>query len=134
MNIYTCRQAIAENFIGNPNMHVISIRTVGDKPAALDTAWGHITFVEINDDNSIPSDRVIVEICTGVLLAKMQKADMLIHCQLGVSRSVAVARAIASIVKDARYVTNPPFRGNIVVDFAVRQGLLATLPENMCNG
>ena len=120
MNIVTMPQYKAEQLRGDSSTHVISIRTPGDNEAAICFDFGTVSFVAMSDTNK-PEPWAIRKIVEAARLAWAQQAKTLvIHCHMGVSRSVGAARAIAEHYGVA-YDADWP--GNEAVRMAVLQAL-----------
>jgi predicted protein tyrosine phosphatase len=122
MRIVTMPQYKAEQLRGSSDTHVISIRTPGDSEAAICYQFGVVSFVAMSDTNQ-PEPEAVRRIVDAARLAQAKQAkNLVIHCHMGVSRSVGVARAIAAHY-GASYESDWP--GNEAVRSAVTRALAA---------
>jgi predicted protein tyrosine phosphatase len=122
MRIQSCARYLAERAEGAPTWAVISLRAQGEDPADLKPGWGAVTFVELNDDDQ-PDPLAIRAIAHALFRAwEDGREGVLVHCAMGVSRSVAVARAAAAVL-GWEYAFQPPHYGN----WAVKQALHSVL-------
>lgn len=120
MNLITMGQYEAERLSPRADWHVISIRSPGNPAAMIANKFGACTFVAMADDDSSDPDAVH-KIARAAMAAYRANAETLVvHCEMGVSRSVGVARAIAQAL-ELTYAND--FRGNRTVRHAVALAL-----------
>lgn len=78
------------------DVHVISIRSPGNACAVLPSGFGCVTFVAMSDQTA-PEPAAIATIARAARIARDQDVRRLVvHCEMGVSRSVGAARGIAA--------------------------------------
>ncbi len=96
MKLQTCGIRMAETMAGRPTWHVISIKSPGGTQAVISYRWGQTTYITLADDRS-PDPRAVARIAAAVLRARADGAEgLLVHCEMGVSRSVGIAKAVAA--------------------------------------
>jgi len=123
VKIITLPQYKAEQLRGDSSTHVISIRTPGDCPADIRRNFGMVHYVALSDTDS-PEPEAIARIVNAAIIAREYRANhLVIHCHMGVSRSVGAARAIAEHF-GAEYDAQWP--GNEAVRTAVLQALMGS--------
>lgn len=93
-SLATCGRATAERYTGQPTMDVISIYSPGWTQAALQEGWRQVTFIGMNDDHN-PEEHNIRRIVMAALDAIRDSEGLLVHCEMGMSRSVGVAYALS---------------------------------------
>lgn len=81
-----------------PGWHVISIASDAAVEAALPPGWDRVTYVVLSD-TAAPDARACRRIAHAALTARHAGAvGLLVHCEMGLSRSVGVARALVDVL------------------------------------
>jgi predicted protein tyrosine phosphatase len=106
---------LAEKVHPLPNCGVISLQTPGDPPACLHADWTSVLRLAFHDADKPESDRILfsremAQDIVSFLRANEHLDELLVHCDLGISRSAGVAL----FVRDALDV--PAFRQGTPVD------------------
>lgn len=120
MKIQTSGIRHAEQLYGTKDWHVISIRSRDGRMADLQGDWGFVTFVELYDGAEVPAPLELAKVVTAVERAHRMGANLYIHCEMGVSRSVGVAYAAAEVF-NAEY--RSVHYGNSTIKMAVVRAL-----------
>lgn len=121
MNIKTMPQYKAEATPGRADTHVISLHSNGNRRANLQDGFGRVTYMAVDDVREFDFDDA-QPIAKAIVQARDEgAATLLVHCEMGVSRSVGVARAAAAFL-EAPYENE--FLGNGPLKRAVLRVLL----------
>lgn len=123
MKIVTMAQHAAEKMRGYGDWHIISLRSPGNSAATLGDQWGKITYVAVADDDFV--DRTAVrKIAKAVADAHNARVTgLLIHCEMGVSRSVGAARAVAATYE-------LPYENEFLGNQRLKRALMSALSEH----
>ena len=120
----TASRRQAEALPADPTVHVLSLTSDTHDPASLDFGWGAVRRIALWDtaDAQPEAARAIAD---ALVEAVAQQAPLLVHCEMGVSRSVAVAQAASAVLPVAHVNPAPGQRGNPDVRRQVIQALHA---------
>ncbi len=110
MELKTCSRREAMHTPPNAHWAVISIYTPEDVPATLQHGWGIVSFFAIPDTDTPIPDMQLTRLRKAIIRAMMGGyKGVIIHCDMGVSRSVGIAKAISDTYK---IDYSSPFSGN----------------------
>lgn len=106
---------LAEQIHPSPNCGVISLTTPGDPDATLHADWAAVLRLAFHDADVVEPNRVVFNAAMAneiveFLRANEQLDELVIHCDLGISRSAGVAL----FIRDA--LDLPVFRRGTPVD------------------
>lgn len=111
LRIVTRSKREAEGQLGLRKWHVISLRTTNTpKPDLDEKDWGSVTYLELPESDMYHVEEEKIAVITEAAMraydcAKAGSvAGLMVHCDMGVWRSVGVAKAIADAL-NLRYDT-----------------------------
>lgn len=121
MRLKTCSRHEAETQFPLSNWGMISINTPGSGFPNHKDGWKSIALFYVPDDNTGFDEDDLVRVVKTIQRFVEEKYDgILIHCHMGVSRSVGVAKAISDVY-DIPY--RAKFSGNATIYRQVYNGL-----------
>jgi predicted protein tyrosine phosphatase len=127
MIIHALSRATINRTLPSAQHVVISLYTPGDKPVDLPEGWALTGAIAVEDSDKGFTESDMSNIHMMVEYARQRDLDLIVQCDMGVSRSVGVARAISdSYQGEFRHLSpgNTQLRTQLTRYFMRMQGVL----------